>query len=255
MLLAVDIGNTNTVIGGFLNEELVFEFRLNSDLNRTVDEYHVLLVVLLQEALSQKQSVRGAVISSVVPPLTPIFETVIKRKFNVDPLEIGPGIKTGIALKVSDPSQVGADRVVNGLAVRELYGPNSLVVDFGTATTFDYVNPKGEYDGGVIAPGLYTSVESLVRNTAKLPRIDLIWPNKIIGKNTVSAMQSGAMVGYVCLVEGIIDRISNEVGGVSHVVATGGLGEVIAKHTKKITKYDPTLTLKGMRMIAKLNDL
>jgi type III pantothenate kinase len=139
------------------------------------------------------------------------------------------------------------------VAAKELYGSNSLVVDFGTATTFDYISAAGNYEGGVIAPGLYTSIESLVRNTAKLPRIDLSWPKTIIGKNTVHAMQSGALVGYVCLVDGIIDNIQQEVGQLSHVIATGGLGKVVTEHSKKISHYDPSLTLVGMRLIAELN--
>jgi type III pantothenate kinase len=258
MLLTVDIGNTNIVIGGFKDDELVFEYRLVSDLKRTVDEYKVQLVSLMSGfANSQsndfKKLITNAVICSVVPPLTPNITEVIKSTFDITPLEVGAGIKTGLAIKVSDPTQVGADRIVNSVAVKKIYGNHSLVVDFGTATTFDYVNNDGAYEGGVIAPGLNTSIEALVRNTAKLPRIDLVWPEKIVGKNTVHAMQSGALVGYVCLVDGIIDNIQKEVGQLNHIIATGGLGSLIVPHSKLIQKYDPILTLTGMKIIASLN--
>jgi type III pantothenate kinase len=253
MLLAIDIGNTNIVVGGFLGEQLLFEYRLQSDLKRTVDEYRAQLLSLMTASNKTKVPVNAAIICSVVPPLTPTITEVIQSSFNVPPLEVGAGIKTGIAIKMSDPTQVGADRIVNGLAAREVYGNHSLVVDFGTATTFDYINKQGAYEGGVIAPGLHTSLESLVRNTAKLPRIDLVWPQKIIGKNTVHAMQSGALVGYVCLVDGIIDYIQEEVGQLDHIVATGGLGRVITDHSKRIASYNPNLTLIGMRLIAELN--
>lgn len=255
MLLTFDIGNTNIVVGGFNGETLAFEFRLRSDTGRTVDEYSGMLHSLFSRALGEKYSFSGAVVSSVVPPLTADIVKVLKTSFSLDPLIVGPGIKTGVALKVSEPLGVGADRVVNALAVRELYSAQSLVVDFGTATTFDYVNSNGEYEGGIIAPGLTVSLESLVSRTAKLPRIELTWPKQVVGKNTVSAMQSGMLIGYVCMVDGLIDRIEAEAGPLKAVVATGGLGEIITAHSSKIKVYDSTLTLKGMRMIARMNGL
>lgn len=255
MLLAFDIGNTNIVVGGFDKDKLVFEFRLRSDARRTVDEYSAILHSLFSRELGEKYLFRGAVVSSVVPPLTSDIVKALKLNFSLDPIIVGPGIKTGVALKVSEPLGVGADRVVNSLAVRELYSAQSLVVDFGTATTFDYVNSQGEYEGGVIAPGLTVSLESLVSHTAKLPRIELLWPKAVVGKNTVNAMQSGMLVGYVCMVDGLIDRIEKEVGVLKTVVATGGLGEIITEHSSKIKVYDPTLTLKGIRLIAGMNGL
>ena len=253
MLLAIDIGNTNIVLGGFKGEDLLFEFRLSSDTSRTVDEYAALIHTLIAKALGPSPHFSGAIISSVVPPLTTDIVTVIKESFDIQPLVVGAGIKTGIALKVSEPSGVGADRVVNGVALRELYGAPGIVVDFGTATTFDYVNASGEYEGGVISPGLMVSLNSLVSHTAKLPRIELAWPQSVIGKTTVTAMQSGALVGYVSMVDGVISRIEDEVGPLKSIISTGGLGEVIKTHSAKIRSHDPILTLKGMRLIARLN--
>ncbi len=255
MLLTFDIGNTNIVVGGFEKDRLQFEFRLQSDTGRTVDEYAALLYSLFDRALGKKASFTGALVSSVVPPLTTDIVQVIRESFNIEPLIVGPGIKTGIAIKLSDPASVGSDRVVNGVAAREIYGAGSLVVDFGTATTFDYVNKNGDYEGGIIAPGLQISLESLVQRTAKLPRFELTWPKNIIGKSTVAAMQSGTLVGYVCMVDGLIGKVAEEVGPLTAVIATGGLGEIITAHSSQITTYDSTLTLKGMKLIADLNGI
>lgn len=255
MLLTFDIGNTNIVVGGFEGEKLKFEFRLQSHTGRTVDEYAALLYSLFDRALGKKASFSGAIVSSVVPPLTTDIVRVLRDSFSIEPLVVGPGMKTGIAIKVSEPTSVGSDRVVNGVAVRELYGPGSLVVDFGTATTFDYVNKNGEYEGGIIAAGLQISLESLVQRTAKLPRIELTWPKQIIGRSTVAAMQSGMLVGYVCMVDGLIQKVKEEVGDLTAVIATGGLGEIITAHSRMITNYDSTLTLKGMKIIAGLNGI
>ena len=255
MLLVIDIGNTNIVVGCFEGETLRFEFRLKSDTGRTVDEYAALLFPLFDREFGKKTAFSGAIVSSVVPPLTSDIVQMLEERFSLKPLVVGPGIKTGIAIRLSEPSSVGADRVVNGVAARELYGKPALVVDFGTATTFDYVNAAGDYEGGVIAPGLTVSLESLVSRTAKLPRIELVWPQSVIGKSTVQAMQSGALVGYVAMVDGLIDEIVKETGPLSHIVATGGLGEIITKHSRRIKTFDPHLTLKGMRIIAALNGL
>ena len=255
MLLVIDVGNTNIVIGGFKGKDLLFEFRLQSDAGRTVDEYSASIVALLQIRLGSASSVSSCLISSVVPPLTGILVDVVKKTFSIEPLLVGAGIKTGIAIRLSDPLSVGADRIVNSVAAKTLYGTKSIVVDFGTATTFDFINEQGDYEGGVIAPGLHTSIESLVSKTAKLPRIDLAWPKTIIGKSTVAAMQTGALVGYVCLVDGMLEQIEKEVGTLQHVIATGGLGEVIQAHSKRIDVYDSTLTLKGMELIARMNGI
>lgn len=255
MLLVFDIGNTTIVAGCFKGEKLVCEFRLQSDTGKTVDEYVATMDLLFERQLEKNQPVRGAIICSVVPPLTGALSRVVAQLFNVEPLIVGPGIKTGIALRVTEPASVGADRVVNALAARELYGKPSLVVDFGTATTFDLVNKDGEYEGGIIAPGVLISLESLVQKTAKLPRIDLAWPEKVVGKNTVHAMQSGILRGYVCMVDGIIEQVRQEVGDIPHIIATGGFGELIVSHSSVVKIYEPTLTLQGMRLIAGLNGL
>jgi len=253
MLLAIDIGNTNIVVGCFKGESLLFEFRLKTEPGRTIDEYEALLFALFDRKLGKNYKFSRCVISSVVPPVTPDIIDLVRDDLKIEPIIIGPGIKTGIAIKTTEPAAVGADRIVNALAGRELLGCPLLVVDFGTATSFDYVNANGEYEGGIIAPGINISLESLVRHTAKLPRIELSWPKTVIGKNTVSAMQSGAVIGYVAMVDGLIDRIQAEVGPIPHLVATGGLGGLITKHSSRLTNYDPILTLQGMRLIANLN--
>jgi type III pantothenate kinase len=255
MLLAIDIGNTNIVLGGFKGTELLFEFRLQSDAGRTLDEYRAAIVALLKLQFGEAFHISSAIISSVVPQLTGTLVDVVKKTFSIDPLIVGAGTKTGIAIRLADPLSVGADRIVNSVAAKTFYGKKSIVVDFGTATTFDYINDQGDYEGGVIAPGLHTSIESLVSRTAKLPRIELSWPKTIIGKSTVAAMQSGALVGYVCLVDGMLAQIEKEVGKLQHVIATGGLGEVIKAHSNRIDVYDSTLTLKGMQCIAQMNGI
>jgi len=260
MLLCFDIGNTNIVVGSFKGQELAFEFRLKTEPGRTVDEYSVLLSTLISARLGTQVSelrsqFTGAVICSVVPPITPDIVALVRSSLGIEPLVIGPGVKTGVRIKTADPTAVGADRIVNALAVRELYGSPAVVVDFGTATTFDLVNNDGEYEGGIIAPGIGISMEALVRNTAKLPRIELAWPQTIVGKSTVSAMQSGAVVGYMCLVDGLIDRIMAEVGPIQHLVSTGGLGQLFTEHSQRLSSYEPHLTLKGMRIIAGLNGI
>ena len=252
MLLCVDIGNTNIVLGLFDGAKILSEWRLETNLRRTSDEYCVTLRQLFQE-MSLASGPTQAIISSVVPPLTAVLLECINALFRVEALVVGPGIKTGLALKVKEPTAVGADRVVNSVAVRELYGQPAIVVDFGTATTFDYVGPEGAYEGGVIAPGMRLSLEALVSNTAKLPRIELRWPNSVIGKDTVSAMQAGVMCGYVAMVDGLIQTIISEVGTIKHIVATGGLGKMCVEHSKFVKIYDGQLTLRGMQLLAALN--
>lgn len=255
MLLTFDIGNTNIVVGGFQKTELVFEFRLKTDPGRTIDEYAGLLFSLLDRQAEAHKHPKACVISSVVPPITPDVVRLVRERFGIEPLVVGPGVKTGLSIKTTDPAAVGSDRVVNAVAVKQLFGTPALVVDFGTATSFDLVSKEGNYEGGIIAPGPNTALEALVRNTAKLPRIEMLWPKSVVGKNTVSAMQSGVVVGYACLVDGLIERIIEEVGPISHIVATGGLGRLFSEHCKRIKSYDPHLTLTGLRIIAELNDL
>ncbi|MBN8550709.1 MAG: type III pantothenate kinase [Deltaproteobacteria bacterium] len=255
MLLTFDIGNTNIVVGGFEKKNLAFEFRLKTDPGRTIDEYAGILFSLLDRQAEEHKHPSACVISSVVPPITPDVVRLVKERFNIDALVVGPGVKTGLSIKTTDPAAVGSDRVVNAVAVKALFGSPALVVDFGTATSFDLVSKEGNYEGGIIAPGPATALEALVRNTAKLPRIELSWPKNVVGKNTVAAMQAGVVVGYACLVDGLIDKIIDEVGPIPHVVATGGLGRLFSEHSKSIKNYDPHLTLTGLRIIAELNDL
>lgn len=253
MLIVFDIGNTNIVVGCFDGNELMAQFRLATNAVRTNDEYFAILDSLLQREFGAKYSFKACIISSVVPPLTPQIVRLVKDAFALDAILVGPGIKTGVQIKISEPTTVGADRVVNSVAVKELYGTPALVVDFGTATSFDYVSKEGNYEGGIIAPGVLSALDGLVRNTAKLPRIELEWPKSLIGKGTVHAMQVGSVVGYVCMVDGLIERIIAEVGTINHIVATGGLGELFTKHSSKIKHYDAHLTLKGLRILADIN--
>lgn len=252
-LLVVDVGNTNIVIGGFVGDELTFEIRLATEQSRTIDEYEAVLRVLLEQKLGPKFNFTGAIVSSVVPPVTPTIIKLLNDRFGVNPLVVGPGIKTGVAIKVPDPTSVGADRIVNSVAAKALFGTPALVIDFGTATTFDFISSAGAYEGGIIAPGPVIALESLVRNTAKLPRIELAWPKAVVGNSTVTAMQSGAVIGYLCLVDGLIDRICKEQGAIKHVIATGGLGRLYSEHSERIVSYDAQLTLKGMKIIFDLN--
>jgi len=253
MLLAFDIGNTNIVVGGFDGDKLIFEWRLKTDLERTVDEYSAILGSLLAQDLGRDVSFKAAIISSVVPPITSDIVRVIESTFKVTPIIVGPGVKTGLQIKTVDPSVVGADRVVNAVAVRSLYGTPALVIDFGTATSFDVVSEGGTYEGGIIAPGVKIAIDALVERTAKLPRIEIEWPDKVLGKTTVRAMQSGSVIGYACMVDGLVTRLEHEVGEFKFIVATGGIGRLFSEHCEKIHHFEPNLTLLGLRLLAELN--
>ncbi|RIL11905.1 MAG: type III pantothenate kinase [Proteobacteria bacterium] len=253
VLLAFDIGNTNIVAGCFKGEELLFEVRLKTDAGRTLDEYAALLAVRFQDRLGSRPEFRSCIISSVVPPVTPDIVRYVKEALQLDPLLVGPGIKTGIAIRINDPSTLGSDRIVNAVSAKKYYGHPCVVIDFGTATSFDVLGGSGDYEGGIIAPGVNVALDSLVKNTAKLPRIELAWPKTIIGKGTVHAMQSGSVAGYVCMVDGLVDLIAQELGELKSVVATGGLGRLMASHSKRINQYDPHLTLKGLQILAEIN--
>ncbi|RMD87224.1 MAG: type III pantothenate kinase [Candidatus Dadabacteria bacterium] len=253
MLLVVDIGNTNIVLGVFDKADLAYEFRIKSDPAKTVDEYGATVLSLLSIKMSSDEKILGAIVSSVVPSLTHVILEMISSHLEVKTIVVGPGIKTGVPVKTEDPKSVGSDRIVNAVAAKTLYGVPALVVDFGTATTFDYIGKDGSYEGGAIAPGLALSVSALVENTAKLPQIELEWPKSAVGKTTVTAMQSGAVIGYVGLVDGLIRKIIEEKGEISHIIATGGNGEMMAKHSALITSYDPTLTLHGLRILYEMN--
>ncbi len=253
MLLVFDIGNTHTVIGVLSGEQLIANWRLATDRQKTVDEYGILLKNLFQDGNLEFGKVKAAVVSSVVPPVTGLFEEMVVKYFLVKPLVVGPGIKTGLAFKYENPREVGADRVVNAVAAIKLYGPPLIVVDFGTATTFCAVAPNGEYQGGAIAPGLGISSEALFQRTAKLPRIEIEKPKAVIGKNTIHAMQAGLFFGYLGLVEGIISRMKAEMNCDPQIIATGDFGELIGKNTKMINRIEPHLTLHGLLYIYKLN--
>lgn len=256
MLLVLDVGNTNTVLGVYATDErglagqsdLQADWRVTSTRTQTVDEYGVLFRNLFAMKSIDPKAIRGIIISSVVPPMDTTLRTVCERYFGVKPMFIEPGVKTGMPVHYDNPAEVGADRIVNSVAAFEKYGGPCVVVDFGTATTFDAVSAKGEYLGGVIAPGIGISAEALFMRTARLPRVDIRKTAKVIGTNTVGSMQSGLYHGYVGLVDGILERMLEELGE-SKVVATGGLAPLIGKGSKYISEIDEMLTLDGLRII------
>jgi len=253
MLLAIDIGNTGIAFGVFDGEILRATWNIATDLNKTADEYAVLLLNLLPREGLTLSDVGDAVICSVVPPLEPIFEELSKRYLRTSPLVVGPGVKTGVRICTDNPREVGADRVVNAAAAHRLYGGPLIVIDFGTATTVDAISKEGDYLGGAIAPGIGIAAEALFERASKLPRIELIPPEHAIGRNTVTAMQSGIMFGYVGLIESLVARIRRELGGKARVVATGGLAKVIAGETKVVDVVNLHLTLIGLRLIHEMN--
>ncbi|MDN5347928.1 MAG: type pantothenate kinase [Clostridia bacterium] len=253
MLLAVDIGNTNIVVGVFNGDKLLVSWRMASDRKKTSDEYGLILRSFFSYSGLTVKEIEAVIVASVVPPLTPVIEEMISHVFGLKPLVVGPGIKTGMPIRFENPREVGADRIVNGVAAYALYGGPVIVVDFGTATTFDVVSAKGEYLGGAIAPGIGISTEALFQHAAKLPRIELVRPANVIGKNTVACMQAGIMYGFVGQVEGIVHRMRAELGGRAFTVATGGLAGLIASETSSIDAVNPLLTLEGLRLIYERN--
>jgi type III pantothenate kinase len=246
-LLVVDLGNTNIVIGVYRDEELMNSWRLATARERTADEYGILARQLVGDALHQ--NLEGAIVASVVPPLNGAMTFMIRKYFGIEPLFVEPGVKTGIAVHVDNPLEVGADRIVNCAAAHERYGGPTVIVDFGTATTFDVVTENAEFVGGVIAPGLNISAEALFARAARLPRVDVKRPDRVIGTNTVVNMQSGIYFGYLGLVDGILSRIKREVPNLKRVVATGGLATLFAEESEHIDDVDPELTLKGLKLI------
>jgi type III pantothenate kinase len=246
-LLVVDLGNTNIVLGVYRGEELVNSWRLATARERTADEYGILARQLVGDAMHA--SLEGAIVASVVPPLNSAIAFMIRKYFGIDPLFVEPGVKTGIAIHVDNPQEVGADRIVNCAAAHDRYGGPTVIVDFGTATTFDVVTANAEFVGGVIAPGLNISAEALFARAARLPRVDIRRPDRVIGTNTVVNMQSGIYFGYLGLVDGILARIRTEVPNLQRVVATGGLASLFAEESEHIDDVDPELTLKGLKII------
>ncbi|HSF16376.1 MAG TPA: type III pantothenate kinase [Vicinamibacteria bacterium] len=253
MLLVLDVGNTKTMIGVYGSEAWVADWRIKTHLDHLADEYYVLVKALLGDRGLSFREITGAVIASVVPPMTAIFEELVFRILGQPPVIVGPGIETGVGIRIDNPSELGADRVANAAAVHELYGGPAIVLDLGTATTFDVVSKDGDYLGGAIAPGLGISADALVRRTAKLPKVELQLPVRAIGRSTVTAMQSGLVIGYVGLVKELVGRLKKELGGSPKVIATGGMAEMVAEWTEVIDAVHPRLTLDGIRIIYELN--
>jgi type III pantothenate kinase len=253
MLLTIDIGNTNLTLGLYNGAELGRHFRLATDHNRMPDEYGLQFLGLLQNAGRIVSELNGIVLASVVPNLTGRVIQACQEYLKQDPLVVDTGIKTGIRIRYEDPRAVGADRVADAVAVVHLYGGPACVIDFGTATTFNAITKEGDYLGGAITAGVNLAAEALYTRAAKLPRMDLQRPPSVIGRNTVHAMQSGLLFGYVSMVEGMVGRFRSELGSDMKVIATGGLAEVIAKETDVIQVISPWLTLEGLRIIWELN--
>lgn len=253
MIFVIDVGNTNTVIGIYEGDTLKYHWRIETNRNKTDDEYGMIIKsLLLHEGLSFGQF-DGIIISSVVPPIMFALEGMCKKYFGVKPLVVGPGIKTGLDIKYENPREVGADRIVNAVAGIHEFGSPLIIVDFGTATTYCYINEDKQYMGGAIAPGINISTEALYSRASKLPRIEITRPEGIIGKNTVAAMQSGILYGYVGQVEGIVSRIKAQSKIEPLVIATGGLATLIASESTAIDIVEPFLTLKGLQLIYKRN--
>ena len=254
MLLVIDIGNTNIKYGVYKEDELFASFRVSSRLTRTADEYGSVLVNLLSTKGVTPTDITGIIMSSVIPSLNYTICHMCEYFFDINPIMIGPGIKTGLNIKADNPKEVGADIIVNSVSAFKKYGGPVIVIDFGTATTFDVINDKGELLGVIIAPGIKTSLEGLTTNTAQLPMIELDAPKSVIGKNTKTSMQSGLIFGFAGLVDNIIQKVKKELSLEKvKVIATGGLGEMIAKEVNSITKVDRTLTLDGLKTIYMLN--
>jgi type III pantothenate kinase len=253
MFLAIDIGNTNVTIGVFEDEKLKCTWRLETNIHKMPDEYATNLINLMQVQKIAMSDIKEVALCSTVAPLIPIFVELLDNYFKITPLVIGPGIKTGIRIRMDNPREVGADRIVNTVAGYRLYGGPTIIVDLGTATTFDTISKEGDFIGGAVAPGPMIAAEALFSRTAALPRIQFVHPQKAIGTNTIAAMLSGIMFGYTGLVEGVVARIEKELGEKATVVATGGYGAIFAKETNIFKVVNPDITLIGLRMIYQLN--
>lgn len=254
MILVMDVGNTNIVIGVYEGKKLLNSWRMGTDREKTSDEFGMFIVSLFNHEKLDIAKVKAVVIASVVPPIMYSLEHAIRKYFKVEPIIVGPGIKTGINIKYENPREVGADRIVNAIAALEIYGGPLIIVDFGTATTFCAINSKGEYLGGVICPGIKISAEALFQRAAKLPRIELVKPDSVIGRNTVSSMQSGIVFGYVGKVDYIVKRMKREMKEDNiKVIATGGLARLIASESETIDEINALLALEGLRIIYERN--
>ena len=253
MLLTIDVGNTNIVYGLFQGDQLTHQFRVESARGRTADEYSVQLLALFDMYGVDPDGVSAAIVACVVPSLIEPMALLVQRAFGQEVMIVGPGIRTGMAILIENPREVGADRIADAVAGYEKAKGGVIVVDFGTSTNFDCVTPRGEYLGGVLAPGLQISADALFSRAAKLPRVEIVKPPRVVGKNTVHAMQSGIVYGYVGLVDGIVERLTAELGFPCSVIATGGLASLIAPLSKTIGEIDDVLTLQGLRILYERN--
>ncbi|MBD7939357.1 MULTISPECIES: type III pantothenate kinase [Cytobacillus] len=253
MIFVFDVGNSNMMMGVYQRDELKYHWRIETDRHKTEDEYAMIVKSLFEHEQLTFADINGIIISSVVPPIMFALERMCEKYFHIKPLVVGPGIKTGLNIKYDNPKEVGADRIVNAVAGIHEYGGPLIIVDFGTATTYCYINEHKQYMGGAIAPGIGISTEALYSRAAKLPRIEIVRPDDIIGKNTVSAMQSGILFGYVGQVEGIVSRMKLQAKEEPLVIGTGGLASLISKESTIIDIIDPFLTLKGLQLIYKRN--
>ncbi|TYQ16835.1 UNVERIFIED_CONTAM: type III pantothenate kinase [Acetivibrio alkalicellulosi] len=256
MILVLDVGNTNITLGVYDDKKLISYWRMGTDREKTSDEFGMFISSLFRNENIDIESIEGIIIASVVPPIMYSLEHALRKYFKLEPIIVGPGVKTGINIKYENPREVGADRIVNGVAAYTIYGGPLIIVDFGTATTFCAISSKCEYIGGVICPGIKISAEALFQKAAKLPRIEIVKPDTIIGRNTVASMQSGIIYGYVGKVDYIVRRMKKEMKEDNiKVIATGGLARLIASESETIDEINGLLTLEGLRIIYKMNKI